>query len=129
VASVERTREAAGERSPHPAGTAASSPVLAYVATPPPASTPPSSAPLTPAPPPMPAPMPPPVPPAPTGSCTTGAAGSHATGGGQHGGSAQDPAVLGGQIPAPSLSADASPHGSDVDPVTPRADDPGSSPD
>jgi hypothetical protein len=78
----------------------------------------------------MPAPLLPPVPPAPTGSCATGAAGSYATGGGQHGGSAQDLAVLGRRLPAPATPpALALPHGSDVDPVTHRADDPGSSPD
>jgi hypothetical protein len=98
--------------------------VLAFVAT----STPTDGAPA-PAPPPMPTPLPPPAPPAPAGSCTTGVAGSAAAGSGQHGGSALDLAVLGRGIPAPSVSAPDLPNGSDVGPVTPRADDPGSSPD
>jgi hypothetical protein len=73
--------------------------------------------------------MPPPVPSVPTGSCATGAAGSYTTGGGSHGGSAQDLAVLGGEIPAPALSDSDLSHGTVVDPVTHRADDPGSPPD
>jgi hypothetical protein len=124
TAPVGRAHDAAGGGSPPPSGTDASPPVLAFVATPAPTDGAPA-----PSPPPMPAPLPPPVPPAPASSCTTGAAGSYAGSGGQHGGSVLDLVVLGKGIPAPSLSAPDLPHGSDVDAVTHRADDPGLSPD
>ncbi|MGY1684756.1 hypothetical protein ACI8AK_04100 [Geodermatophilus sp. SYSU D00867] len=128
MASEQSARDAA-EKTSHAGGTAVSPPVPTLEATPAPASALPAEAPLSPPPPPVPAPLPPPVPLAPTGSCGTGTAGSYVPGGGQHGGSAQDLAVLGGSLPAPSPSAAGLPHGSDVDPVSPRADDPGSSPD
>jgi hypothetical protein len=89
----------------------------------------PSSGSTDPAPaPPPPAPPLPPAPSAPAGSCTGISVGGQSSGGGQHGASALEHAVLGRGILVPPRSVAALRYTSDVGPVTDRADDPGSSP-
>jgi hypothetical protein len=114
----------AGEARAEPGGSYAGTKALALV--PSSGSTDPA-----PAPPPPPAPLPPPAPAAPlvpAGSCTGISVGGQSSGGGQHGASALEHAVLGRGILVPPLSLAALRYTSDVGPVTDRADDPGSSP-